>query len=148
MITVTKSYRDLPAAHRQPKHDGHCCLIHGHNWGFDITFVCTALDANGFVVDVGRLGDVKAFLEANFDHTLLLNENDPLVNPVLPALEKVSKIVTVPNCSMEALAEFVWVRVNRLITAAEDKRRGLRCVEVVCWEDQKNRATYRASDWK
>ena len=51
MLTCKKSYRDIPFAHRQHHHDGHCAFIHGHNWDITLTFACSKTDANGFVVD-------------------------------------------------------------------------------------------------
>jgi len=165
MNTVTKSYRDLPAAHRQPNHDGHCRLIHGHNFAFDITFGCNFLDENGFVVDVGKLEEVKAFLVESFDHTLLLNSDDPRLEYLVAGLTSelkvtpggvgeedtetvqspVAKIVFVPNCGMEGLAKWVFEEVQGIVTKQVPgaKERGLLVVEVVCWEDSKNRATYR-----
>lgn len=150
MFTVTKRFTDYPAAHRQPKHDGHCRLIHGHNWSFDITFVCQDLDACGFVLDVGKLQEVKAWLTSYFDHTLLLNTDDPGFGELHSALSShFAKIMTVPNCGMEGLAEFVAVMVDRVLengSFADDYRsRGLRVQSVVCWEDSKNKATYTVS---
>lgn len=148
LLTVTKSYRDLPAAHRQPNHAGHCKLIHGHNWGFDISFICDTLDNNGFVVDVGRLDEVRAFLKDKFDHTLLLNEADPMLEAFCDFCEEddrfefLAKIVAVPNCGMEGLARFVAEQVQHIIDGWRDAERGLRVFEVVCWEDSKNRSSY------
>jgi 6-pyruvoyltetrahydropterin/6-carboxytetrahydropterin synthase len=148
MHTVTKSYRDLPAAHRQPKHDGHCRLIHGHNWGFDIVFVCEQLDENGFVIDVGKLKPVKAWLEYNFDHTLLLNVDDPSLHLLTTQLgQEFARVVPVLNCGMEGLAKFVFESLESLLeTQFPDDvcDRALSVIEVVCWEDSKNRASYIA----
>ena len=146
MFTVTKQYRDLPAAHRQPKHDGHCRQIHGHNWGFDITFTCETLDSNGFVVDVGRLKQVKQYLERMFDHTLLINGDDPLLDMFKEWDEqKLVSLVVVKNCGMEALAALVHRDVQGLIPVMgpDHLERGLAVTQVVCWEDGKNSATYR-----
>ena len=55
MITCTKRYDNLPFAHRQPNHEGHCSLIHGHNWSFEFEFKASKLDGNGFVIDFGDL---------------------------------------------------------------------------------------------
>lgn len=150
MHKVTKSYRDFPAAHRQPKHDGHCALIHGHNWGWDITFSCDTLDECGFVIDVGKLDKLKAFLTDHFDHTLLLNMDDPLLaylkgvlltpNASESETPPIAKIVALPNCGMEGLARYVYQWADSF--CVEHWSRGLRVVEVVCWEDGKNRATY------
>ena len=149
MHSVTKFYGDLPAAHRQPKHDGHCRLIHGHNWGFKITFTCADFDDCGFVIDVGKLKAVKAFLEDYFDHTLLLNDYDPLLvmtgeKSILAKLNSFASIKFVPNCGMEGLAQFVLNKVNELIhdKHVDGKDRGLICSRVTCFEDSKNFATF------
>ncbi len=143
MFTVTKSWRDFPAAHRQPRHDGHCRLIHGHNWGFDITFVCDCLDGNGFVVDVGRLGVIKSHLENLFDHTLLIDVEDPEVRRFRDLeLVGLCHVRLVPNCGMEGLAHLVAESVQRILEELFRDERGVSVMEVVCWEDGKNRASY------
>lgn len=148
MHSVIKHYRNLPAAHRQPNHEGHCRLIHGHNWGFDIEFVARRLDACGFVVDVGQLQLVKQFLDDTFDHTLLLNYDDPLVaHPAqMGGISALAKVILVPNCGMEGLAEYVWIEVQRRIDSGYvvegGADRGLSVLHVTCWEDEKNCATY------
>lgn len=144
MVTVTKTWQDLPAAHRQPNHDGHCRLIHGHNWRFDVTFRANRRDENGFVVDVGKLGKIRNWLMNVFDHTLLINHNDPCLEVFrgLPQ-EAVVSIREVPNCGMEGLAEYVATGAQTILNEdAELKSRKVRVIEVVCWEDSKNRATY------
>lgn len=145
MFTVTKRYTDLPAAHRQPTHQGHCALVHGHNWAFDIDFQCDTLDSNGFVVDVGNLKTVKDCLIRHFDHTLLINHNDPSL-PLFIKMDQdgLVRVVIVDNCGMEALAKFVFGRVDVICSAFEHEGtpRGLRVTKVTCYEDSKNSATY------
>lgn len=153
MHSVTKQYRDFPAAHRQPNHDGHCRLIHGHNWSFDITFQCRELDENGFVIDVGRLGFVKKWLTERFDHTLLLNEDDPSRHLItefcteddgVPLSNSFARIVVVPNCGMEGLAKYLFEELNASLVIHPDGffARGVQIVRVTVWEDSKNSATY------
>ena len=62
-LTCTKTYFDVPFAHRQHLHDGHCSFIHGHNWDIRVTFGCERTDENGFVVDFGKLKFLKAWIE-------------------------------------------------------------------------------------
>jgi len=95
---------------------------------------------------------VKKFLEEVFDHTLLLNDNDPLLEGIQGWAAgdgseegRLAKIIAVPNCGMEGLAKFVLVEVTKLIDREvfdDSFERHLRPLEVVCWEDGKNRATY------
>lgn len=150
MFTVTKTYRDLPAAHRQPNHKGHCRLIHGHNWGFDIEIGAAQLDECGFVVDVGALWLLKDFLVGHFDHTLLLNSDDPFLQHLQNSIGGLidpgpfAKIVVVKSCGMEGLAEFVYRKTQSILVEADHlQQRGVHVRSVVCWEDSKNRATYR-----
>lgn len=144
--TVMKYYRGFPAAHRQPKHDGHCRMIHGHNWDFAIEFGCEMLDSNGFVVDVGKLKPVKEMLTKLFDHTLLINEDDPLKNRFLKMhRDGLADVRIVPNCGMEGLAACVYRCVGDVLLGSYKEEvdvRGLRVLSVVCWEDFKNAARY------
>lgn len=129
-------------------------MIHGHNWGFNITFSCDFLDDCGFVVDVGGLKCVKEFLEECFDHTLLLNEDDRSLLWFQETLDNdgKAKIIIVPNCGMEGLAQFVHEKVGAMIGDDAGKlynrlqktgqARGLRVTQVICYEDSKNYATY------
>lgn len=145
MFTITKSYRDLPAAHRQPKHDGHCSLVHGHNWGFDITISCLDLDENGFVLDVGKMKEVKGYLELMFDHTCLINMDDPQMKLFEQMhLDKLIDLRVVSNCGMEKLAEMVASQVHSILVREYGTERGVRVDSVTCLEDAKNVSTYTA----
>lgn len=161
MTTCTKRYDDLPFAHRQPVHDGHCAWIHGHNWGFEFEFKATHLDECGFVIDFGKLKWLKAWLLERFDHTVLLNEDDPwlkylthhLIDVTDPAdgyegndnvkpCTNLAKIVVVPDCSSEGLALWLLERVNQVLADNTDGRVSLYRVTVI--EDSKNVATIHA----
>lgn len=141
--TITKELTDYPFAHRQPKHDGHCALIHGHNWDFHFTFEADELDECGFIYDFGKLGWLKKWLKDNFDHTLVLQDDDPLWTEnyeSLVEIMKFSKVVRLKKASCEGLAEYVWRHVNDMLAKFED--RGVRCVAVTVYEDSKNSATH------
>lgn len=161
-VSITKSFADLPFAHRQHLHKGHCSLIHGHNWTFDLTFVCDQLDENGFIVDFGKLRPVRKWLEEKFDHTLVLNATDPwlgflkfhLVDVTDPnrsenGCRHLAKVTVVPNCGAEGLGAYVLDGVNRLLAGKLHIRdddwvsRGLRVSAVTVHEDGKNSATVR-----
>lgn len=78
MMTCRKVYADIPFAHRQHLHDGHCALIHGHSWSFALTFGCHERDASGFVIDFGKLRFIREELETRFDHACVFATDDPL----------------------------------------------------------------------
>ncbi len=149
-VFCEKTYVDFPFAHRQHNHDGHCAQIHGHNWSFKFSFRCNQRDANDFVVDFGKLGFIKEFLTEHFDHTLVLNADDPMTGHLHRWLAEgmnLAKIVSVPNCGAEGLA--VWILrtlnaryfQNPVSNIPEDwRRRGVRILSVEVFEDSKNSA--------
>lgn len=79
-LVSTKTYSELPCAHRQWKHKGACAQVHGWGRSFSFIFAAEERDETGFVVDFGALKWLKEFLEYNFDHTLLLCYDDPLLD--------------------------------------------------------------------
>jgi 6-pyruvoyltetrahydropterin/6-carboxytetrahydropterin synthase len=149
-LTCTKRYDDLPFAHRQPKHDGHCALIHGHNWGFEFEFAADQLDECGFVIDFGKLKWLKEWINERFDHTLVLNLDDPHAHYLRNALDTqpgdrgvgpLAKLVLVPDCSCEGLCQFLMEEVNRVVDHFTHGR--VRVIRVTVIEDSKNTATLR-----
>ena len=76
----TKSYYNYPCAHRQFRHDGACAKIHGYSRSFHFTFGCKTLTKEGFVVDYGDLKYLKNHLDFMYDHTLILDQDDPYMD--------------------------------------------------------------------
>jgi 6-pyruvoyltetrahydropterin/6-carboxytetrahydropterin synthase len=142
MFTCTKTYSDIPFAHRAPLHDGHCRWIHGHNWTFIITFAGRR-DINGFVMDFGKLKTLRDTFNEAFDHKLLLNENDPLREEIVHflRLHKLDNVTLVQDCSCEGIAELVYALANALVMKETGGRVSIHGVTVM--EDTKNSATYR-----
>lgn len=144
-ITCTKRFDNYPFAHRQPSHPGHCHLIHGHNWGFEFEFACHTLSPEGFVVDFGGLKWLREFLDRRFDHTLVLNADDPSL-PLFRDLERASlcKLHVVPNCGAEGLARHLLDGINVDLQYSESySARGVHLVRVTVYEDTRNSATAR-----
>jgi 6-pyruvoyltetrahydropterin/6-carboxytetrahydropterin synthase len=149
MFTCKKLYPDFPFAHRQHNHDGHCAFIHGHNWGFEFTFGARQLDDNQFVVDFGKLKWLRDWLNHMFDHTLVLNADDPQLEYLKKTLATVggklpscglADIRVVPNCGAEGLARFLYEEIDRMIRARTGDRVYIYSVSVL--EDSKNSATF------
>jgi len=140
MITCKKSYRDIPFAHRQHLHDGHCAYIHGHNWAITLTFACQETDANGFVVDFGKLGYIKDWIGEHLDHACLFNEDDSSRHALLEAQGGLFKPYVLPNCSCEGVAQHLYGIFNPMVQDATDKRAWIISVEIE--EDSKNSAKF------
>jgi 6-pyruvoyltetrahydropterin/6-carboxytetrahydropterin synthase len=141
MVTCSKIYHDIPFAHRQHRHAGHCALVHGHNWSFRFTFGAHEADANGFVVDFGKVKFIRAWLDEQFDHACVFNREDPLRETIVAAAPGAYKVRIVESCSCEGLAEYVFRGIDPLVRAETGGRAFL--VEVEVFEDSRNSARYR-----
>jgi len=142
MLTCTKSYRDIPFAHRQHCHEGHCALVHGHNWSITLTFACRETDVNGFVVDFGKLKYLKAWIEEHLDHALVLNADDPRREAIVESLEGIAKPYVVANCSCEGLCRHLHGIFDPMVRKETAGRAWITAVEIE--EDFKNSARYEA----
>ena len=76
--TSTKEYVDaFPVAYRQWKADSPCNLIHGCAFSMKFYFGTNDLDARNWAADYGSLKALKSVLQDQFDHTLLVADDDP-----------------------------------------------------------------------
>lgn len=148
MFTCQKTYSDIPFAHRQHRHDGHCSQIHGHNWSFAFTFGCSELDECGFVVDFGKLKPLKNWIDENLDHACVFNRDDPLLDQLLAVNESsdctVYKAYIVDQCSSEGLAKHLYEVIDPMIREMTEGRSHVISVQVI--EDTRNSATYCADN--
>jgi 6-pyruvoyltetrahydropterin/6-carboxytetrahydropterin synthase len=142
MLTCKKSYRDIPFAHRQHRHDGHCSLIHGHNWTITVSFACRETDENGFVVDFGKLKYLKTWIDENLDHACLFNESDPEKDALLASAGHLFKAYILPNSSCEGLAQHIYEVFSQMVREQTSGRAWI--IEIEIEEDSKNSASYRA----
>src|SRR5215470_11394970 len=55
----------------------HCRLIHGYALAFKFVFATHALDKHNWCFDFGGLKPIRNWLHENFDHTLIVAEDDP-----------------------------------------------------------------------
>jgi 6-pyruvoyltetrahydropterin/6-carboxytetrahydropterin synthase len=139
MLAATKIYRDIPFAHRQHTHDGHCRVVHGHNWEITLEFHASELDANGFVVDFGKLKRIKDWIELHLDHKLVLSYQDPDIG-VFTKHPELFDITVVEACSCEGLAQVLFEAFQPIVMEASNNRAWIHSVEVR--EDSKNAAKY------
>jgi 6-pyruvoyltetrahydropterin/6-carboxytetrahydropterin synthase len=141
MYRSTKTYQYLPCAHRQWRDEGHCQFVHGYDREVSIVFQCKKLDDKCWVMDFGGLKPVKAFLEDLFDHTLLINEDDPEMDFFINMDKKgLCKLRVMPNIGMEGSAKYIfdWLE-DWLMTETQER---VQVYSVECRENKKNSAIY------
>tara|TARA_Y100001968_G_scaffold324332_1_gene363452 strand:- start:84 stop:437 length:354 start_codon:yes stop_codon:yes gene_type:complete len=110
-------------------------------------FAARDLDENGFVVDFSSLKPLESKLRYQFDHTFLVNDDDPLIR----SWEKLHSegaldLRVMKNVGMESTAALVWDWANNLLLD-RDKERTC-CWRVEARENDCNAAFFEAlPDW-
>lgn len=144
-FTSTKEYVDaFPCAYRQWKTDSHCRLIHGYSFTIKLYFGADELDVRNFVADYGGLKELKSILESQFDHTLLVAEDDPELELYKQLESKnIAKLTILPRLGCEGLADMLYNYINGVYIPdfwgdAESNR--LWCYRVEVRETQSNMA--------
>lgn len=146
MYQSTKRYGHsvgLSVAFRQHKADSHCRLVHGYALAFTFTFEAKDLDARNWVVDFGGLKSLKSILEDNFDHKLIVAEDDPYLGYFLEGRDLgVLDLVILPAAGCEKFAEYVFEVAEQWLKDAGFAPR-CRLVQVEVSEHGANSAIYK-----
>lgn len=117
----------------------HCKYIHGYRLISKFWFGCHQLDDKNWVVDFGGLDDLKNILQKQFDHTLCVAADDPL-------LEGFKSLHTAGGCDLrimdgvgiEKTAEWCLKTADEYCRNITNGRCWVEKVEV--WEHEKNSA--------
>lgn len=120
-FTVYKE-QGFSAAHFLRQYHGKCERLHGHNYRVRVYAGADELDAEGLVVDFGRLKAALVEVLGRFDHRL--------INEVPPFDER--------HPSSELLAQYIAEQVAAQI---DDGR--VRITECHIWETDRNCAIYQ-----
>ena len=143
MYYSTKFYKEIGSCtHRQPSHEGHCKFVHGYGRSFYFKFGSYELTADTqFVMEFGDLKEIEKWLKYYFDHTFLINENDPELETFKQLdSKKIIQLRILPNVSMEATAKFVFDYVDNWVKDKTNNRVFL--LECECKENNKNSGGY------
>ena len=138
MAGIVKRFGGYPCAHRQWKDDGHCRFLHGYDRWVVLEWEGSR-DSRGWVVDFGDLGELKKLFDNQFDHTVLIDPEDPCMSEweLLADLEAIDLRVMDPT--MEGMAIWVADHVQRWTT---DNYPNAKLIKVTCWENDKNAAIW------
>ena len=115
--------------------------MHGYSRSFTLQFAATKLDPCGFVVDFSSLRPLDSKLRDQFDHTFLVNADDPLLVEwhrlhQLGAID----LRVMDNVGMESTALVVWEWANALMLERDGGRTC--CWAVEARENIMNAAVY------
>ncbi len=141
MYRSSKKFTGFPCAHRKWRHEGHCAWVHGYSREFIVWFQASSRDENGFVMDYGALKPIQKWLEQQFDHTLLLDADDPMLDEFRTLEAKGGcKLNVLADVSMEGTAHHVYDYINQWAQETTDGRVSVFSVE--CRENEKNSGLY------
>ena len=121
-----------------------CSYVHGYLLKAKFWFECVNLDDKNWVVDFGGLKELKDILEKQFDHTLCIDAEDPLLEDFKELHEKGGCDLRIMEggVGIEKTAEWCFKTADKYIRNNTHNRCWVSKVEV--WEHEKNSAIYTA----
>lgn len=142
--TVTCTRRlEWDAMHRIPRHESKCAAFHGHRYAAELT--CLApLDDRGRVIDFSVVKErVGGWIDDNWDHTAILQRDDP--DPAIQLLAASNAAhgrpvywMDVPPTAEQLAAELARVAQDLLADT------GVKLVRVRIWETPNGSAEWTA----
>ena len=123
----------------------HCRFVHGYQLKAKFWFTCDKLDERNWCVDFGGLKELKRMLQDQFDHTLCVASDDPL----LPSFMQLHTnggcdLRIMASVGIEKTAEWCYKLAKDYILNTYGGRCSVTKVEV--WEHAENSATYQEED--
>jgi 6-pyruvoyltetrahydropterin/6-carboxytetrahydropterin synthase len=150
----TKIFDNYSVAIRQWKaQHSHCQLLHGYALKFKVWFASNEpleenqLDDMNWIVDYGGfkeppLGNgLKAWMDHMWDHTLLIQKDDPYVD-VFEQMGQMglAKVHLLDKMGAESNAKLVFDKFNEVLAKTDAGR--CKCIKVECFENDKNSSIY------
>ncbi|MCC6751161.1 MAG: 6-carboxytetrahydropterin synthase [Deltaproteobacteria bacterium] len=112
-VAITRRF-EIDAGHRLLRHESKCRNVHGHRYVFEVSLSATSVDQVGRVVDFGVLKQLLgSWLDAEWDHGMLVEEGDPLAS-WLESEGMKHRVLAVPP-SAENLARIFFDVATRLV---------------------------------
>jgi 6-pyruvoyltetrahydropterin/6-carboxytetrahydropterin synthase len=131
MYAVTKRI-EFCYGHRLLDYNGVCAHPHGHNAVAEIEVRSETLDGRNMVVDFSEIRNVvKAWVDRELDHKMILRQDDPLVAALRALGEPMYLVDSNPTAE----------RIARLIFDIA-RQHGLDVSRVTLWETPSSWATY------
>lgn len=106
--TKLKYTHRIDTAHRLFGYKGKCQQIHGHSYKVTFTVEGSCLDECGMLVDFGEVKSLLGgWLDSCWDHRLLLNEEDPIINILAPVARAIGLQAVSFNPTAENMAAYL-----------------------------------------
>lgn len=151
----TKRFDNFSVALRQWKaQHSHCQLLHGYAFKIKVWFASNEKDVNkqlddmNWVVDYGGFktpphgNGLKDWLNHMFDHTTLLEKDDPSLD-IFQQLEQmgICKLIVMEKMGAESVAKLVFDKFNDVLSKTDAGR--CKVIKVECFENDDNSSIYQ-----
>lgn len=130
MITCSRRI-EFDAAHRIPKHESKCKMLHGHRYVIEANFTAKELDNLGRIIDFGVVKEVLGkWIDDNFDHNTILWKNDQELGKQIAAQtgQEIFYLDEIPTA--ENIAKFLFEEICPKLFA--DKN--VKCTKIRLYE--------------
>lgn len=144
MYSLEKEYK-FEYAHRLMLHKGACKNLHGHSAKIKVEISANSLNKAGMIIDFGHLGFIKDYFDNNYDHTLILNESDPILDFLLAS--EVSNGLKIKSFAGEPTSEnFAKAMAHDIGIMLIERHLNITGLKITFWETAKNSASYVLED--
>lgn len=146
----TKRFGPISTGHRQWRDDGHCAFLHGYGRTVKVEFTGSHLDEKMWMVDFGGLRGLKSWLEAEWDHRMLIASDDPELATFKQLHEKgvidlnILDVDAGYGPGIEASCKYVYDKFDAVVRSQTQGRCWVAKVEI--WEHENNSAIYCPSN--
>lgn len=126
-MVMIRTVCQFEAGHRQFGDPSKCGFLHGHNWKAEIEINSPRVNDIGYVVD---FKNIKDEIKNAFDHKVILNMYDPLVQVLLDNYQRVQVVGGNPTCEVLAkkIKSMIYELVHHIGITDTD-------ITVVLWEN-------------
>ena len=146
--TSTKIIELGSCAFRQWKADGtHCRFLHGYRLMAKFWFECSELDHRNWGVNFGGLKELKQILQKQFDHTLCISADDPLL-AIFKMLDGQGgcELRIMDGVGIEKTAEWCFNAAQLFLESNEETSKRCWVSKVEVWEHEQNSAIYTGTE--
>lgn len=151
MFVVSRTF-PFEAGHRLLHHNGACKNLHGHSYRVTVMIAGRLLDTGGMVLDFADVkNSIGRWIDDNFDHTMILNPDDPLLDlPDYQLYFPLKNAFIMPADAAEPTAENIARTIAREAKYMLERMYGTKVWvhEVTVQETEKCRATVTTREEK
>jgi len=141
-IQSTKVIELGSTAFRQWRATSHCKYVHGYRLMAKFWFGCIGLDDKNWVVDFSSFKELKHTLNKQFDHTLCIANDDPLLQQFKTLHEAGGcDLRIMDGVGMEKFAQYCFNTADEYVRELTTGRCWAEKVEI--WEHEKNSTIIR-----